>query len=134
MNISYDPWETHKRYSIFSKNMESIEAHNRRYQRGEETFEMGIGPFADKTEEEFMMRFDKHQGPCKRSFENVETRSIPREHNMSVPDQVDYSHNMPPVKDQGICKAGWAFAAVSTIYKYVDSVLRYSRFVFEFVY
>ncbi|XP_045477254.1 ervatamin-B-like [Harmonia axyridis] len=114
-NKKYEPWDSKKRFEIFTKNMHMMEAHNKRFLRGSESFKMDIGPFSDQTEEEFMLKFETHTSPFRSSMEHAEFNSFVENHNERLPNQVDYRNKMQPAKDQKNCKASWAFAAVAVV-------------------
>ncbi|CAH1972534.1 unnamed protein product [Acanthoscelides obtectus] len=49
----YDsPEEEQRRFKIFQNTLKTIEEHNKKYEAGEVTWQMGINQFADVTEEE----------------------------------------------------------------------------------
>ena len=48
-----DAKEEAHRLKIFEKNHEIMEAHNKRFESGESTFDMGVNEFFDLTAEEF---------------------------------------------------------------------------------
>lgn len=45
--------EEMERMQIFQANVQEIEAHNKRYHKNLETFQMGINQFTDMTDDEF---------------------------------------------------------------------------------
>ncbi|XP_056631174.1 procathepsin L-like [Diorhabda carinulata] len=55
-NRNFGAEEDAKRFEIFKKNLEKIEAHNKLYDEGKSTYQMGINDFTDMTEEEFAIR------------------------------------------------------------------------------
>nr|CAH7736096.1 unnamed protein product [Callosobruchus chinensis] len=57
--------EEKRRFEIFKYNCRKIEEHNKRYDNGEETFEMKINQFGDITQEEFqqMLTLQRQQMP-----------------------------------------------------------------------
>lgn len=44
---SYGPEEDAKRYEIFEENWKKISKHNKKYQRGEVSYSMGLNQFSD---------------------------------------------------------------------------------------
>nr|CAH7747162.1 unnamed protein product [Callosobruchus chinensis] len=54
----YDnPEEEQKRFQIFQDNLKTIEEHNKKYDAGETSWQMGINQFADLTEDEMKQRY-----------------------------------------------------------------------------
>ncbi|XP_044758252.1 cathepsin L-like proteinase [Coccinella septempunctata] len=116
-NKNYDYSEKNRRYKIFQNNLRTIDQHNWRYRKGIESFEMGIGPFADQTEREFKLMFEKQSAPSKTTLENNGICKLSVNRTKYPPYYVDYRSIMQPIKDQKphLCGAGWAFAAVATV-------------------
>lgn len=56
-NKNYDAQEEPKRKAIFKENVDKINAHNKKFDKGEVTFTMGINKFSDLTEEEFKKHY-----------------------------------------------------------------------------
>ncbi|VEN39008.1 unnamed protein product [Callosobruchus maculatus] len=55
---NYDsPEEEQKRFKIFQDNLKTIEEHNKKYEAGETTWQMGINQFADLTADEMKQRY-----------------------------------------------------------------------------
>lgn len=49
---SYEPEEDAKRFEIFKENLAMIEEHNKKYEKGEVTYTMGLNKFTDWFPEE----------------------------------------------------------------------------------
>jgi Cathepsin propeptide inhibitor domain (I29) len=56
-NKQYNDSEDVERFEIFKKNLEMINEHNQKYERGETTFKMGLNAMTDWTEEEKKAKF-----------------------------------------------------------------------------
>lgn len=88
-----------------------VKEHNERYERGEESYAIGINQFSDLSEEEFQ-RFLSYQKP-----ETEFSGQFEEPPNLSIPDSIDWRSEgaVLSVKDQGGCGSCWAFSAVSNI-------------------
>lgn len=53
-NRTYSPDEEPKRLEVFKANIETIKAHNERYEKGLESFKIGINRYGDLTYEEII--------------------------------------------------------------------------------
>nr|CAH7731715.1 unnamed protein product [Callosobruchus chinensis] len=76
--------EDQKRFSIFKANIRSIEKHNERYARGEESFSMKINQFGDLTQEEFKERLILEKPEIDETLVEFDGEG-------DVPDSVDWS-------------------------------------------
>ncbi|KAK9885468.1 hypothetical protein WA026_010962 [Henosepilachna vigintioctopunctata] len=107
------PLEARKRLSIFKQNLEEIDAHNAKYEKGLSTYQKGINQFADWTNEEFNQYVNKGlkgvPKPIAKPFKAIEGEEIP--------DSIDWREKgaVNAVKNQGSCGCCWAFSAAAAI-------------------
>ncbi|CRL02538.1 CLUMA_CG015117, isoform A [Clunio marinus] len=107
--------EDDMRAEFFKENKITVENHNQRFTRGEETFYMSISDNADLSfEEAIELRMGLKLPPSARSLP-VEP-AVPYVPN-NVPASVDWRDGtgFQPIKDQGDCGSCWAFAVVSCL-------------------
>uniref|UniRef100_A0A0G4H8P6 Peptidase C1A papain C-terminal domain-containing protein n=1 Tax=Chromera velia CCMP2878 TaxID=1169474 RepID=A0A0G4H8P6_9ALVE len=107
-----DEAETEKRFKIFEKNLQWIEAHNAAHDH----VKLEINEFSDLTPEEFDQRF--------MGFSPMDgTNGVHPTHNLSsysrdaLPQSVDWNAKkcVNPVMDQSSCGSCWAFSAVGAL-------------------
>lgn len=104
--------EDNLRFEIFKSNLELINAHQIKYDKGEVSYTLGINQFADLTDEEFIKTYLGYQKP---EIEYTERFDSPLSYR--APDSIDWRSRgaVLSVKNQGKCGSCYAFSAVSQI-------------------
>ncbi|XP_066246542.1 cathepsin L-like [Euwallacea similis] len=103
------------RFAIFQENLKTIENHNRRFEAGLETYQMGVTKFADYTTEEFLTLL-KRQSKSKPQYDKIKTFQPPVD-KPDLPNATDWRDvgAVTRVKDQGDCGSCWAFSVTGTL-------------------
>ncbi|KAJ7948455.1 Cysteine protease [Quillaja saponaria] len=103
-----DANEKEMRYKIFKQNVAYIESSNN---AANKPYKLGINPFADLTNEEFIAKRNRFKGHmCSTSITSFKYENV-----TAVPSTVDWRKKgaVTPIKDQGQCGSCWAFSAVA---------------------
>ncbi|GAB2231366.1 hypothetical protein Droror1_Dr00010372 [Drosera rotundifolia] len=107
-----DHAEKERRFQIFQKSVQLIEAHNKMGK----SYTLSVNQFADLTDEEFEKMYASYKGPESHRYDSKHT-SFKYENYTSVPASVNWVSDgaVTPVKNQGSCGCCWAFAAIATV-------------------
>ncbi|WVZ03577.1 hypothetical protein V8G54_024383 [Vigna mungo] len=105
-----DPEEREKRFRIFKKNVNYIEASNN---AANKPYLLGTNQFADLTNEEFIARRNRFKRHMFSSI--IRSTTFKYENVTAIPSTVDWRQKgaVTPVKNQGQCGCCWAFSAVA---------------------
>jgi len=114
---NYDSSEDHRRFRTFLQNSNSIAIHNERFERGLETYELGPNQYMDMTHDEFLisMTGTSSESPSQDQDVHVTESSFEGLHETILPESVNWTHQLPPVKNQLRCGSCYAFAAVGSL-------------------
>ena len=104
--LRFTPEQDEYRFKIFEKNLKEINEHNA---KPDETYKMGINQFTGYSKEEFKEAHLSSFTANPDFVPEVETSSL----KLNV-DWVSYGA-VSPVKNEGQCKANYAFSAVGAI-------------------
>ena len=112
---SYTSVQEHAtRKAVFAANVAFVRAHNGQRDR---TFDMAVNAFADLTSDEFRaMITGTHAMPVS-GVQHRKPRLATGASPTPLPSTVDWTTQgvVTPVKNQGLCGAGWAFSATGAI-------------------
>jgi cathepsin L len=106
---NYDHIEFNKRLDIFNTNWNYIQQHNK---HGNNTYLLGLGPFADLTNDEFT---NIYLNPFINS--NNSKCTTKRSLNKDIPTKLDWRmlNAVTPIKSQNNCGSCWAFSSTGAI-------------------
>jgi len=101
------------RFNIFVENQRVVDDHNKEYQAGRETFELGMNQFGDMTNQEFRAYMNGYKRPTAKSSSPVFEKPA----NVAIPDAVNKrtKRYVTDVKDQGQKKKWWANSATGSL-------------------
>ena len=98
------------RFKNFKLNDEKIKAHNEKFLRGEETFEMGHNQFSDMSKEELDAIYAH---PL--MLEEQSSQIFINTSSIQAPDELSYQKYCLAPLDQGKCGSCWAFSATAQV-------------------
>ncbi|XP_066151658.1 digestive cysteine proteinase 1-like [Euwallacea fornicatus] len=103
------------RFKIFQENLQIIENHNRLFEAGLATYQMGVTTFADYSKEEFQALL-KRQSKGKPLYHKTKSFQPPLNQG-DLPTAVDWRDvgAVSRVKNQGSCGSCWAFSVTGTL-------------------
>ncbi|VEN46852.1 unnamed protein product [Callosobruchus maculatus] len=118
--------EDRKRFNIFKQNLQKIQDHNAKYEKGEVSYAMKVTTFSDMTLEEFKDFLSKSFGNISKITDGSHLTSKSYldyadddedEDTSDLPTAVDWKHKgaVTKVKNQGLCGSCWAFSAVGAL-------------------
>ncbi|KAH9490666.1 hypothetical protein Btru_045118 [Bulinus truncatus] len=112
-NKVYSGHEDVMRRKNWETNLMKIEQHNELYAKGLSGFYMGENKYSDMSHSEFV----KAMNGVRVTADDKSKNTIKKFNTDDLPDSVDWRSNgyVTDVKDQGLCRSGWAFSAVGAI-------------------
>lgn len=118
----YDGAVHEAKFAVFKANVELINAHNKLYEAGEETFHMAVNQFADMTSDEFAKAMNGYRADLRDTNLkngaglNLGTKCTHR-NITTVPASVDWRTKgaVTEVKNQGQCGSCWSFSTTGAV-------------------
>jgi KDEL-tailed cysteine endopeptidase len=102
-----------RHFQAFKTNFDFIAAHR----AAGHSYEVGLTPFADMTQEEFAEGYtNKRLGEYRMNFSGLPKLGIYKSQNLDIPDSVDWvkAGAVTDVKNQGQCGSCWSFATTGS--------------------
>ncbi|KAJ8290104.1 hypothetical protein GJAV_G00008750 [Gymnothorax javanicus] len=102
------------RRAVWEKNMLLIDAHNREYELGMHSYELGMNHLGDMTTEEVVEKMTGLQVPL---YWDTNNTFSPDENRRKLPKAIDYRKlgYVTPVRNQGSCGSCWAFSSAGAL-------------------
>jgi cathepsin L len=100
------------RFLVFVDNYKYIQEHNKQFEAGVHTFDLGVNQFADMKNDEFRALYNGYKQKPRYSVNVFQAPA-----NSTIPASVDWRTKgyVTPVKDQKQCGSCWAFSATGSL-------------------